>query len=168
MQSRGLCLLVLDFDFCLALGLRLAGGESWLSSGGWIFCHLLSIELLSTFCSSLTSGCNIFSVFHSVFFWGIFQYLLELLFCFSLWWWWSCPLSGTQLPVLMCLMCSLGAATSSPTLLPSFTNTEQLKTTFVSCFLLRAALPTCHHSHLTIWHFQRPGCILGLMPTGYE
>lgn len=144
-QPCGLCLVVLGFDFCLALGLKLAGAGSRFLSGGWIFCHLLSIKLLSALCSSLTSGCNIFSVFHSGFIQGSSSTFLSCSFCFSLCWW-SCPLAGTQLPVSMCLMCSIRAATCSPTVLPSFTNTKQLKTTF--CFMFSIESSTPHISPL--------------------
>lgn len=61
-QTRGICLVALSFDFCLALAPMLVGR----GTSSWISCHL-STKLLSALCSSLTSGYNIFSVFHSVF-----------------------------------------------------------------------------------------------------
>lgn len=148
-QPPGLCLVVLGFDFCLALAFKLDGEGHCFPSGGWIFCYLLSIKLLSALCNSLTSGCNIFIVFHRGFHLGIFHYFPELLFCFNLWRW-SCLLAETQLPVSMCLMCSIRAATCSPVVLPSFTNTKLLKTTCVSNFLSGAALSILHYSCLTI------------------
>lgn len=149
-QPCALCLVVLGFGFRI-------GGGSWFPSGGWLFCHLLSIKQLSALCSFLPSEWNISPVFRSRF--------PELLFRFSLWWW-SCPLGATQLPVLMCLMRGIRAAPCAPTCkTPSFSNSEQLKT-FPACFRSRAALPTFRCSCHTVR--CRPGCILGLVPMGHE